>query len=132
MSSTQIRYDQNNEKYKNSSSRGVVGGDRFHYTSPQGKAIRKDQNFDHVMKAKREHRQQMEPIHQLSLQRGGGKAPKKPPKRPIAKIRRKTGTPPIKRKQNFCKSKTLRNAPPTTITPKSVYVSFLFLLKNIT
>ena len=129
MSSPSNRYDRNNEKYRKLSSRGIAAGERFHYTSPQGKAIRRDQKFDHAMRGKREHREKMEKLHQILISRGGGKNPKNPPKRPKAKIRRKSDTPPVKRNHKFVKSKKLRDAAPTSITPASVYVSFLFLFQ---
>ena len=131
MSSSSNRYDANNPEFAGLSNVGVAAGDEWHYTSPQGKAIRKKQKIDHVHRARREHRKQMEPIHQLLLKRGGGKKAANPPKRPKARIRRKSTTPPVDRKHNFCQSKKLRNAAPTSIKPSAVCFSFsisIFLL----
>ena len=73
MSSSTNRYGPNNEEFQASSNVGIADGDQLHPASPQGKAIRKKQKVDHVQEDKREHRNKMELIHQLLMQRGGGK-----------------------------------------------------------
>ena len=84
------RYSPNSSEFKNLSSRGPPGAPHYHYASPQGKAIRKKQNFDHAMKDERLREEQKQKLESLLNKRG---KPEEKPTKPKNRQKQKPKLP---------------------------------------
>ena len=120
------RYDPQSPQFRNLSSRGPPGAPNYHYASPQGKAIRKQQNFDHAMKDRRIQQEQKQKINSIISKRGDpATKPTQPTKcRNRPKIPSKPQPPKAKPKylseSKFGGSRAFKKIAPTKAIPSKV------------